>query len=105
MLPLIKHGGAGCITAAANVASSLAKVAFTSWRSDGGADANDKLVAVRRALVQHPLIAALKELMARHTGDATWTAMRPPNVRLSEAKRRELFRACDAIEFTLPAAA
>jgi 4-hydroxy-tetrahydrodipicolinate synthase len=105
LLPLLKQGGAGCITAAANVACSLAKVVYTGWRSGGVDDANARLVAVRRAVVQHPLIPALKELMARHTGDAAWTTLRPPNMRLPEAKRRELLQAFDAIGLTLPAAA
>jgi len=45
---------------------------------------------VREAFEKLPLIAALKEAIARRTGDARWRAVRPPLVELSPDERAAL---------------
>ncbi len=48
--------------------------------------------------------AALKEIMARHTGDDAWRNVRPPLVRLDDAQAAALREALDGTGFTLPPA-
>jgi len=106
MAPLLDAGGAGCITACANVGSVLAAEVYAGWQSGGDtADAHGKLTAVRNAIVQFPLSAGLKALMARHSGNDAWLSVRPPLMRMSDADREKLYKDFDAIGFALPMAA
>ncbi len=104
LLPLLEAGGAGCITAVGNVASALAAEVFSGWR-DGGAQASGgRLETVRNVIAAYPLSAALKEIMARHTGDDAWRNVRPPLTRLDEAQGAALMEALAGAGFSLPPA-
>lgn len=109
MLPLLKRGGAGCITAAANVSSFLNGAVYNGWVAEGEtADvlaAHETLSAMRKAVSGYPLPPALKALTARNTGKAGWENLRPPFVALSDADRAALFQAFDAVGTPIPAAA
>ncbi|MGH6662703.1 MAG: dihydrodipicolinate synthase family protein [Rhodospirillales bacterium] len=106
LLPLIEAGGAGCITACANVASVLAAEVFGGFRKGKDVKAVHRTLSdVRRAIAQFPLSSALKTLMARHTGNDQWLNIRPPLVRMSAADKEKLFHGFDAIGFELPMAA
>lgn len=74
-------GGAGCITATANVnAAALARAA-----ADPTPDVQAALDAVRSRYDALPIIPALKETMARK--DPEWRRLRPPLVELTEEQR------------------
>ncbi len=106
LLPLIEAGGAGCITACANVGSSLAAQVYQGWQSGADVKAiNQTLVAVRQTVCQFPLSTALKTLMARHSGNDGWLNIRPPLMPMNDADKEKLFRDFDAIGFDLPLAA
>ena len=106
LLPLLEAGGAGCITACANVASVLAAEVYGGWLKGGDIQAvNEKLCAVRRVVCQFPLSTALKTLMARHSGNDAWPNIRPPLMPMNDADKEKLFRDFDAIGFQLPLAA
>ena len=106
MLPLLDAGGAGCITACANVGSKLAAEVYAGWKAGGDTtDAHAKLTAVRNAIVQFPLSSALKTLMARHSGIDGWLNIRPPLMRMNDADKEKLYKDFDAIGFALPMAA
>jgi 4-hydroxy-tetrahydrodipicolinate synthase len=79
LLTSLREGGAGCITATANVNAGAISRAFRE-RSE---QRQREIDAVRAAFDQLPLIAALKEVVARRTGDPSWRAVRPPLVELS----------------------
>ena len=106
LLALIEAGGAGCITACANVASRLAAEVYGGWVRGEDVGAADKtLTAVRHAIMKFPLSTALKTLMARHSGNDGWLNIRPPLMRMSDTDRDTLFEAFDAIGFEVPLAA
>jgi 4-hydroxy-tetrahydrodipicolinate synthase len=96
-------GGAGCITAAANVTSALNARVYA--RGADAAEAQAQLTAARRAITSAPLIPALKGLVARHTRDAGWLHLRPPHLRLSAEAAERLFAAFDASGLVLARAA
>lgn len=103
LLPLLEGEGAGCITAVCNVASPLAADVLVSWRHGdwtGAARGQERLNAVRRALSAYPLSAALKEVMARHSGDGRWRNIRPPLQRLAAGDAAALASALDRLAFT-----
>jgi 4-hydroxy-tetrahydrodipicolinate synthase len=105
LLPLLREGGAGCITAVGNVAAGLAAKVLQAHRA-GDAPAAEaaqaKLNAVRVAVSAHPLSAALKEIMAGHSGIESWRTLRPPLVRLAAAEAAALTSALDRLAFSPP---
>ena len=86
LLATLREGGAGCITATANVNAPAIARAFRE-RSE---ERQREIDAVRVSFETLPMIAALKEAVARRTGDAGWRAVRPPLVELSPAERATL---------------
>jgi len=102
---LLQIGGAGCITAAANVCSSLSAQVWRNWNNQAGADAQATLTAVRNAITTVAPIPGLKALVARNTGDARWTNLRPPHLKLTPEAQARMFAAFDACGMKLPAAA
>jgi 4-hydroxy-tetrahydrodipicolinate synthase len=105
LLDLLKVGGAGCITAAANVGSAVSARVYANWDNALGAQTQPTLTAIRKAVVSAPLIPALKALIARHTGDAAWNNIRPPHMALSAEAAAGLYATFDAIGLELAKAA
>jgi 4-hydroxy-tetrahydrodipicolinate synthase len=83
LLPTLRAGGPGCISATANVTiRGLAKL-MRHWR-DPDASARQEEVTRTRLMLQHyPAVPALKEIMAHATGRAEWSRLRTPLVNLS----------------------
>ncbi len=100
---LLQEGGAGCVTAAANVGSAVSALVCENWDRQAGADAQVTLSAIRRAVTSAALIPGLKALMARHTGDPSWRNIRPPLLKLSAEQEARLFIAFDGCGVTLVA--
>ncbi len=93
---ILKLGGAGCITAAANVNSAVGARVYAGWNGPEGGEAQIVLTATRRAVTTVPLIPGLKALMVRHTADAAWLNMRPPHLPLGADEQARLFATFDA---------
>ena len=105
LYPLLQKGGAGCITAAANVNCAVAAQVYAGWNQPAGEAAHARLSATRKAIITMPPIPALKALVARNTGDPRWHNVRPPHLKLTEVQQRSLFAAFDACGVELPKAA
>ncbi|MEE8279246.1 MAG: dihydrodipicolinate synthase family protein [Alphaproteobacteria bacterium] len=105
LLPLLKAGGVGCISAGANVLSALIGRLYGLWREKKG-DAKtegmqEEVTAKRLLLERFPMIPAMKQILARHTGKASWANVRPPLVRLAPDEAAELFATLDGAGLTL----
>ena len=74
MVPGMAEGAVGAISAAANVNARHIRTAFES-RDPGDIEV---LVQARQALSAHPVIPALKSVVAARLGDSGWTRVRPP---------------------------
>jgi 4-hydroxy-tetrahydrodipicolinate synthase len=103
LLRTLRAGGAGCITAGANVnPHGIARV-WHGWQSADAetlqADA-DKVRGILQG--SSSMIPALKACVAYHAGDAAWNTVRPPLVELPEAERATLMRALDTAGFGMP---
>ena len=105
LLPLLKLGGAGCITAAGNMNSAAAAKVYANWDNPAAEAAAATLAATRKAAISVPLIPGLKALTARRTGDAGWLNIRPPHLKLNAEQQAKLFAAWDASGIALPKAA
>ncbi len=80
--PLLRAGGAGCITATSNLIAS--RLADLFVRIDAGATAAETaalerdIAQIRTLFQRWPQIPALKAAMAERTGDPDWGCVRPP---------------------------
>jgi 4-hydroxy-tetrahydrodipicolinate synthase len=105
LLPLLEAGGAGCITAVCNVASRLAADVGLAFRGARAADAardQARLSAVRAAFSAYPLAAALKEILAMHSGDGGWRRLRPPLAPLARQQTESLCAAFRGLDLRIP---
>ncbi|MGE5475305.1 MAG: dihydrodipicolinate synthase family protein [Bacteroidales bacterium] len=82
-LKLLRLGGAGIISANANVNGAAMVELIKRWRDPDAESLQDALTAFRVAMQDFPVIAALKALVARATGDQAWRITRPPLVDLT----------------------
>jgi 4-hydroxy-tetrahydrodipicolinate synthase len=92
LLANLREGGAGSITAVANVNAAALTRAFRE-RTD---ERQREIDVLRSVFERFPLISALKETIARRTGDPSWRALRPPLVELSPEQRDQLQQALRA---------
>lgn len=82
LLPTLRAGGAGCISATANITARSLGALYAAWRS-GEAEALQQAVTRNRlALQKYPAIPALKEILAWARGREGWRRLRPPLVNL-----------------------
>ncbi len=80
--PLLRAGGAGCITATSNLIAPWLAALFRDIATNAETEqtsAVEKRIAAARALFQRwPQIPALKAALARLSGDGGWSVVRPP---------------------------
>ena len=103
LLQGLEHGGAGCITATANVNAAGARGVWDAWAegSDDAAALDQHMVAVRTAIEAYPVIPAQKYLLAVHRGDPDWRRVRPPLLDLEDADGAKLRGALEKLDFDL----
>ena len=102
LLATLRGGGAGCISATANVNPAAIAALAANFEAP---DANERQAAldrVRAVFQRFHVIAALKGAVAHASDDEAWATLRPPLVALSPDQRRELALALDAIGFAMP---
>jgi 4-hydroxy-tetrahydrodipicolinate synthase len=102
LLQNMRHGGAGCISATANVHPAPIARLFDTWR---GADADSqqaRLDVIRGVFQKFPMIPALKAAIAHHGGDGAWATVRPPLVALTPAQAGSLVAELDQQRFAMP---
>jgi 4-hydroxy-tetrahydrodipicolinate synthase len=94
MLPLLRKGGAGCITATSNlVAGDLAFIYRHHADPARAAEveaAQARVVAARTRVSQFAQIASIKTLLARSTDHPMWRNVRPPLLPLTAAEAAQL---------------
>jgi 4-hydroxy-tetrahydrodipicolinate synthase len=105
LLDTMRAGGAGCITATGNVNPAAIAALYRHWQEPDADARQQHLNAVRAAFQAHPIIPAMKAVIAWHTGDGAWAAVRPPLVELGPEPLRILLHALDALAFGMPGAA
>ena len=87
MLPLLRHGGAGCITAASNLAASDLAFIYRHYADPAQTDAVDqaqtRVFAARNRVSVLPQLPSIKALLAQKTGNPNWALVRPPMLPLT----------------------
>jgi len=90
LLNALRAGGAGCISATANVNPAQISGVARDWRKPEVEAANDNMVAIRAAFQRYPLLPAMKKAIAAGLGDPSWAVLRPPLVALDDASYEKL---------------
>jgi len=102
LLDGMRHGGAGCISATANVNPGAIDQVFRQWRAGEADRLQAGITATRKIVQKQPMIPALKSITAHFGNDAEWRRVRPPLVELSPAQEGELIRELKAAGFGMP---
>ena len=94
MKPLLEAGGHGCITATSNLVGKQLATVFAHFADPARAAeveaAQARIVAVRNISNKYVQIPAIKSLIANRYGDAGWTEVRPPLVKLTREQCNEI---------------
>lgn len=91
LAPGLRAGGAGCISATANLTAPIAQAVFRAWKqNDDPARAQSVLTERREALSRFHNIPALKQMMAWRDDHSGWARIRPPLATLESRMVDEL---------------
>lgn len=90
LLPLLRMGGAGCITATSNLRSGDLRIIWEAWQDPArGSEveaAQDRIKAWRTLTNAYVQLPTVKAMLARSRGDLGWLRTRPPLVPLDESR-------------------
>jgi 4-hydroxy-tetrahydrodipicolinate synthase len=102
LLQNMRNGGAGCISATANVnPGSIARL-YDTWQAADADAQQARLDEIRGVFAKFPMIPALKAAIAHYGNDAPWGTVRPPLVDLTPAQAKALVAELDQKNFTMP---
>lgn len=94
LLPMLRSGGAGCITANANLIAGSLRVIYDHAHDPARAAeveaAQARVTAWRTLATSYAQIPAVKALLALTTGHAGWSRVRPPLLPLGGTELAEL---------------
>ena len=102
LLANMRHGGAGCISATANVNPGGIHKLYETWQQDDADAQQAELDALRAIFMKYPMIPALKATVARFTADPPWKSVRPPLLALADNANASLAAALDEFGFDMP---
>lgn len=103
LLPILRAGGVGCISATTNVTAPLAARVYADWHAPDAEAHQARVNEVRGAIESYSAIPALKFLMAERRGLASWRNMRPPLMPLANEQARELSARLARLRFPISA--
>jgi 4-hydroxy-tetrahydrodipicolinate synthase len=101
LLRNLREGGAGCITATANLNARAIDTLYREWRTPAADGMQDALDKVRGIFEQQPAIPALKSALAHFRKDPGWRTLRPPLLPLAPAQEEKLLAALQQANFNL----
>ena len=103
LLAGLRNGGAGCISATANVNPAAIHKLFAEWQSNDADDQQKALNAVRDAFSKkYVMIPALKQAIAHFSDDPQWAMVRPPLDPLTKEQAAAFASELKQIGFTMP---
>jgi len=102
LLANMRNGGAGCISATANINPAAIDRLCQSWQADDAEAQQAALNDIRDTTMAYPMIPALKTAVAEFSGDDTWRNVRPPLVRLGREQGTALAATLRDQGFAMP---
>jgi 4-hydroxy-tetrahydrodipicolinate synthase len=102
LLANMRNGGAGTISATANVNPAAIHKLYRDWKNADADDQQAKLSLIRDAFgKKYPMISALKQGIAIYANDPAWAKVRPPLVELTAEQAKTLAAELKTISFTM----
>jgi 4-hydroxy-tetrahydrodipicolinate synthase len=102
MLPLLRAGGAGCITSSSNLIGKHLRVVFDNWFDEAKAAeveaAQARINAWRDLSNAYVQLPTVKAMLARRRNHMGWTRVRPPLVELNADEVATVWGRMDALE-------
>ena len=102
LLQNMRGGGAGCISATANINPAAIDHLYQEWQSAEAEGLQKELDEIRDTAMAYPMIPALKATVAHFSKDEQWRTVRPPLVALADDQRTALIEALDQKGFDMP---
>lgn len=102
LLANMQNGGAGCISATANVNPAAIDELYRRWNEPDAVSRQEALNEVRSIVGQHDMIASLKAVIAHFTNHPDWGNVRPPLDRLAPQQSADLIARLATVGFTMP---
>mgnify|MGYP003342967149 CR=1 FL=1 len=102
LLANMKHGGAGCISATANVNPAAIDRLYREWRGPDAEAQQQALDVVRKTVGQVAMIPSLKAVVAHYTADPDWAIVRPPLTELTAAQAKNVIDGLKNLDFDMP---
>jgi 4-hydroxy-tetrahydrodipicolinate synthase len=99
LLDALRKGGAGCISATANVNVAAISRVIRDWRQPEADVLQEAISGVRGAIQKFPMVAANKAILARLCTSPEWDVVRPPLRSLATEAKAQLFDALEALQF------
>lgn len=91
MLPLLKSGGAGCITATSNLIANSLRIIYDHLEDAALVDpAQERINAWRTLSNSYVQIPTIKAMVGLKAGVATWSRVRPPMLPLDAGQLADL---------------
>lgn len=97
-----RAGGAGCISATANINPAAISKLCREWRSPEADALQQDLDEIRDCLQMPSMIPGLKAVVAHFLEDPGWESMRPPLTALEAGKKSGLIAKLSQRGFTMP---
>lgn len=102
LVETMQHGGAGCISASANLNPAAIVATFENWQAPDANERQAKLNRFRAAFDGCPMIPALKRAVAHYGKYPSASVVRPPLAPLSDDNRKALEGRLATISFAAP---
>lgn len=102
LLQNMQHGGAGCISATANVNPAAIVALYNNWESPEADQAQQQLNLIRNIFQSYPMIPALKAATSLYSKDSNWLRVRPPIVAMHNDQLDQLKSQLSSAEFDMP---
>jgi 4-hydroxy-tetrahydrodipicolinate synthase len=101
LLPALRAGGAGCISASCNVNARAIRRLYDDFQANAGdlEEQQEQLITVRKVLQLRPMIPVMKHLIADAEDDPAWRRVRPPLLPLPDVEAAALASELSALDW------
>jgi len=101
LLDALRKGGAGCISATANVNVAAIGRVIRDWNKPEADALQQAISDVRAAIQKFPMVSASKAILAQLREVPEWDLVRPPLRSLDADSKSRLFESLGALQFDL----
>ncbi|MGF6597399.1 4-hydroxy-tetrahydrodipicolinate synthase [Paraburkholderia sp. GAS448] len=97
----VEIGGAGCISATANMNPRGLAELYTALISGEPTNTLAAALAIREIFTSVPMIPAMKYVISKITNTSTWSVVRPPLTSLADELGRDLMKRLNDVRFVM----